>query len=75
MRSMLPPVCLTRVVVDDQYEIEVAQLQVAMQRIQAALGDVPAAQREYIANALLNLAVSKVPQTVAFNRTLGATVS
>lgn len=75
MRSMLPPGCLTRVVVDDEYQIEVAQLQVAMQRIQAALDGVPPAQREYIANALLNLAVSKVPQTVAFNRALGATLS
>jgi hypothetical protein len=47
----------------------------AMQRIQSALDGVPAEQRDYIANALLNLAVSRVPQTVAFNRTLGATVS
>jgi len=60
MRSMLPPGCLTRVIVDDEHAIEVAQLRAAMQRIQGALGNLPAEQREYIASALLNLAVSRV---------------
>lgn len=83
MRSMLPPGCLTRVVVDDEPAIEVAQLESARQRIQRALAemagsmpaDLPAEQREYIASALLNLAVSSAPYTVAFRRECGATVS
>jgi hypothetical protein len=50
--------CLTRVMTDDDRGVEIAQLQSVMQRIQGALRDVPLAQREYIANALLNLAVS-----------------
>ncbi|HEY6644871.1 hypothetical protein [Povalibacter sp.] len=54
------PRCLTRVVIDDDCAIEVAQLQSVMQRIQCLLHDVPQAQREYIANALLNLAVSRM---------------
>jgi hypothetical protein len=58
------PGCLTRVVVGDEREIEVAALATALQRIQAELRGVPAAQREYIANALLVLAVSKVPACV-----------
>ena len=50
--------CLTRVMTDDDRGVEIAQLQSVMQRIQSALRDVPLAQREYIANALLTLAVS-----------------
>jgi hypothetical protein len=50
--------CLTRVMTDDDGSVEIAQLQLVLQRIQSALRDVPLAQREYIANALLNLAVS-----------------
>lgn len=50
--------CLTRVMVDDDSALEIAQLQSVMHRIQGMLGAVPAAQREYIANALLNLAVA-----------------
>lgn len=50
--------CLTRVITDDDRGVEIAQLQSVMQRIQSALRDVPLAQREYIANALLTLAVS-----------------
>jgi len=50
--------CLTRVMTDDDRGVEIAQLQSVMQRIQNALRDVPLAQREYIANALLTLAVS-----------------
>ena len=52
--------CLTRVVVDDDLDIEIAQLQSVMQRIQDALRRVPVTQREYIANALLNLAVAQM---------------
>jgi len=54
--------CLTRVVLDDDCGIEVAQLQSVMHRIQSTLRDVPQAQREYIANALLNLAVSRMKE-------------
>jgi hypothetical protein len=50
--------CLTRVMTDDDRGVEIAQLQSVLQRIQSALRDVPLAQREYIANALLTLAVS-----------------
>jgi hypothetical protein len=56
---MSNPRCLTRVVIDDDCGVEVAQLQSVMRRIQSMLHDVPQAQREYIANALLNLAVSR----------------
>ncbi len=49
---------LTRVMTDDDCAVEVAQLQSVLGRIQSALRDVPLAQREYIANALLNLAVT-----------------
>lgn len=55
------PGCLTRVVVGDECDIEMAQWAQALQRIQSELRDVPVAQREYIANALLGLAVSRVP--------------
>jgi hypothetical protein len=48
--------CLTRVIVDTS-DVEVAQLQFAKLRIQEALQSVPLEQRDYIANALLNVAV------------------
>jgi hypothetical protein len=51
--------CLTRVMVDDDGLI-VAELQLVMQRIQASLRSIPTEQREYVANALLNLAVSRM---------------
>jgi hypothetical protein len=51
---------LTRVVVDEQATLEVAQIQTVMYRIQSALRKIPHAEREYIANALLNLAVSEL---------------
>ncbi len=60
MPNTFSPRCLTRVVIDDDSGVEVAQLQSVMQRIQCMLHDVPAAQREYIANALLNLAVARM---------------
>lgn len=56
------PGCLTRVVVvGDECNIEMAQWALALQRIHSELRDVPVAQREYIANALFGLAVSRVP--------------
>ena len=60
MSNTFSPRCLTRIVIDDGSGVEVAQLQLVMQRIQCMLHDVPAAQREYIANALLNLAVARM---------------
>jgi hypothetical protein len=65
--------CLTRVVVDDR-NIEIAQLQAAVHRIQEALPNVPATQREYIANALLNLAVSKILKKRAGAQTVASTL-
>ena len=59
MQSMHTARCLTRVIVDDA-GVEVAQLQAVMQRIQASLRSIPAGQREYVANALLNLAVARL---------------
>ena len=58
MEAFVSQRCLTRVMTDDDSAVEIAQLQSVMQRIQSALRDVPPAQREYIANALLTLAVS-----------------
>jgi hypothetical protein len=58
LTSVTSRCCLTRVVTDDDHGVEVAQLQSVMQRIQNSLRDVPEAHREYIANALLDLAVS-----------------
>lgn len=52
--------CLTRVVVDDEFDLEIGQLQLVMQRIQQSLSDIPLTQREYIANALLNVAVTRM---------------
>jgi hypothetical protein len=60
MRSTSASNCLTRVVVDDDYGVEIGQLQLVMQRIQHSLRDIPPAQREYIANALLNVAVTRM---------------
>ena len=60
MTSSVSHRCLTRVMTDDDRGVEVAQLQSVMHRIQSSLRDVPQAQREYIANALLNLAVSRM---------------
>lgn len=57
------PGCLTRVVVGDECEIEVAEWALALQRIQSELRGLPVAQREYIANALLGLAVASATQS------------
>jgi hypothetical protein len=61
--------CLTRVMVDDD-GVEIAQLQSVMQRIQRSLVGIPAEQREYVANALLNLAVSRMVKEEGSARTL-----
>jgi hypothetical protein len=54
--------CLTRVVVDDDRDIAIAQLPSVVQRIQHAVCDIPVSQREYVANALLNMAVAQMLQ-------------
>jgi hypothetical protein len=50
------------VITDDDSTIEIAQRQWLLQRIQAQTVGIPAAQREYIAHALLELAVSRLSQ-------------
>jgi hypothetical protein len=71
MHAIFSTRCLTRVIVDDS-DIEIAQLQFAKHRIHEALRSVPVEQREYIATALLNLAVL---QTFASTVALRADVS
>jgi len=53
--------CLTRVVGDD-CDMEVTRVQDVMQRIEGALQHIAPTHRHYIANALLNLAVSRMTQ-------------
>jgi hypothetical protein len=60
--------CLTRVMVDDD-GLVVAELQSVMQRIQNSLRSIPIEQREYVANALLNLAVSRMVREEGAART------
>jgi hypothetical protein len=61
--------CLTRVMVDDE-GVEIAQLQSVMHRIQQSLRSIPDEQREYVANALLNLAVSRMVKEEGSARTM-----
>lgn len=49
--------CITRVVDGGDHDLQLAELPMVMQRIQTALCDVSMAERIYIGNALLNLAV------------------
>lgn len=60
MKSVLSQRTLTRVVQDNDSELQIAQIQAVMLRIQSALRGIPREQREYVANALLNMAVSKL---------------
>jgi len=60
MRATQTSRCLTRVVIDQDCGFEIAQRQAIMHRIQSTLPGIPQAQREYIANALLNLAVARM---------------
>lgn len=74
MTAITSRCCLTRVMTDDDRGVEVAQLQSVLQRIQSSLQDVPEAHREYIAGALLSLAVSRIdfrPKRVREQRELG----
>lgn len=52
--------CITRVIVDGDRDLELAELQSVMQRIQQSLPHLPASQCGYIGNALLNLAVCRM---------------
>ena len=53
--------CLTRVM-DDQCAMHVTCVQDVMQKIQSSLQHIPPTHRHYIANALLNMAVSRMMQ-------------
>jgi hypothetical protein len=44
----------------DDDGLVIAELQSVMQRIQRSLRSIPIEQREYVANALLDLAVSRI---------------
>jgi hypothetical protein len=55
--------------VDDD-GVEIAQLQSVMQRIQHSLRSIPVEQREFVANALLNLAVSRMVREEGSARTM-----
>lgn len=52
--------CITRVVDGNGHDLQLAQMQTIMQRIQTALCDIPTAERTYLGNALLNLAVNRI---------------
>lgn len=53
--------CLTRLVIDARDEIDVAQLQLAVERIQAAIRPVvPPAHRASVGKALLDYALAQV---------------
>lgn len=53
--------CLTRVM-DDQCAMHVTCVQDVMQKIQNSLHHIPPTHRHYIANALLNMAVTRMLQ-------------
>jgi hypothetical protein len=55
--------------VDDE-GVEIAQLQAVMHRIQHSLRSIPDEQRDYVANALLNLAVSRMVHEEGSARTM-----
>jgi hypothetical protein len=81
MKSVLSQRTLTRVVQDNDLELDIAQIHAVMSRIQSSLRDIPRAQREYVANALLNMAVSKMikeeggPRTASLLMRLGDVVA
>lgn len=60
MRSLSQPACFTRVVLDGIEGVEIAQLHAIEGRIRACLQHIPDAQRLYISNALLNLAIARL---------------
>lgn len=69
MQSNEVPSGITRVVVDGDSNIEIAELQSVMLQIQQSLQQVPHSRRGYIGNALLNLAVSQMLRDIGAQRT------
>lgn len=70
MRSNNSSACLTRLVVDGDQDIQVAELQSVMNRIQSAVRHVvPRSHEAYVGNALLNLAVSHMVSETGAQRT------
>ena len=69
MRSPQTSACITRVVMDGGCDIELAELQSVTQRIQQSLQHIPASQRVYLANALFNLAISRMVSESGAQRT------
>lgn len=69
MRSQSNSNCITRVVVDGDQHIEIAELQSVMQRIRQSLQHIPESQRVYVGNALLNLAVCRMLHDAGSERT------
>lgn len=61
--------CMTRVVVDGDLDLEVAELQSVMQRIRDSLHHIPESQRMYVGNALLNLAICRMLRETGKQRT------
>ena len=60
---------LTRVV-GDQCEMEMTRLPDVIHKIQGSLHGIPKSHRDYIANALLNLAVSRMTATEGASQTV-----
>lgn len=61
--------CITRVIVDGDHDLELAELQAVMQRIQHSISHLPASQCSYIGNALLNLAICRMLRETDDQRT------
>lgn len=64
--------CITRLV--GSGDLQLAQLHEATQRIEAALGDMPLAQRSYVRTALLNFAARHILLAQAAQHTSGASL-
>jgi hypothetical protein len=61
MRYDSTSACLTRLVIDDDQELELSELQSVRQRIQSAVQYVvPRSHRAYVGDALLNLALDRL---------------
>ncbi len=74
MRSNASSSCITRVVVDGDQDIHVSELQRVMHRIRHSLRHIPEAQRTYIGNALLILAVCRMLSDEGAQRTATALI-
>lgn len=63
MRFDAPSACLTRLIIDDDRELELAELQTVKERIEGAVRYVvPPSHRSYVGDALLHLAVERTLQ-------------